>query len=238
MISEGTTDAIFSLESEDGSSLSPSPSGNGQSGPAPARASRSALPAKAPGKRTPDTCGPLFTASSPSADLQRCLASRLADLMDCSGSPEYALTWREVDMPWGPPICRLRASGRRTFGSGFGGWPTPDASAMNDGESLESFERRRTRLKQDYANGNGAGRPLGIAAQMAGWPTPMAGGGGTTESERATEALAGGHERPSEQGKYLKGWPTPMSRDGEHGGRRINDGKRGAGSTTASGARG
>ena len=53
------------------------------------------------------------------------------------------------------------------------GWPTPDASAMNDGESLESFQARQAVLKTKYANGNGAGMPIAIAAQLTGWATPQ-----------------------------------------------------------------
>jgi hypothetical protein len=74
---------------------------------------------------TNDTSGPLFTASSPSATLQRSLESRLRARMDVNGSPEYALTWSSWDMPSGPPICALRALGRRKAVSGYIGWPTP-----------------------------------------------------------------------------------------------------------------
>src|SRR5690606_5874811 len=61
-------------------------------------------------------------------DLQLSLASRLRALMGVDGSPEHDLTWSQWDMPWGPPICRLRASARRTSGNGCGGWGTPSGS--------------------------------------------------------------------------------------------------------------
>jgi hypothetical protein len=48
------------------------------------------------------------------------------------------------------------------------GWATPDANAMNDGESLESFQARQAILKAKHGNGNGAGMPLAISAQLAG----------------------------------------------------------------------
>jgi len=52
-------------------------------------------------------------------------------------------------------------------------WPTPTASLTNDGETPESFERRRRRrLQETGINGNGAGTPLTIASQM--WATPTA----------------------------------------------------------------
>src|SRR5690606_28095840 len=77
--------------------------------------------------------------SSISVGLQLSLASRLRVLMDVDGSPEYELTWSQWDMPWGPPICRLRASARRTSGNGFGGlrggWATPKASDGTGGRT-------------------------------------------------------------------------------------------------------
>ena len=47
--------------------------------------------------------------------------------LDVNGSQEYALTWKRWDMESGPPICALRASGRRTSDSGCGGWHSPQA---------------------------------------------------------------------------------------------------------------
>jgi len=52
--------------------------------------------------------------------------------MDVNGSLQFALTWKVWDMPAGPPICALRASGRRMFGLGFTGWPTPETRAYRD----------------------------------------------------------------------------------------------------------
>ena len=68
--------------------------------------------------------GPLFNLSSPSADLQWSLESKLQAAMEGNGSPLYALTWSQWDMPAGSQICRQRASARRTSGNGYGGWPT------------------------------------------------------------------------------------------------------------------
>jgi hypothetical protein len=42
--------------------------------------------------------------------------------------------------------------------------PTPAAMNPNDGESLESWEARRARVKLTAKNGNGFGKPLAIAA--------------------------------------------------------------------------
>ena len=66
-------------------------------------------------------------------------------------------------MPWGPPICRLRASGRRISGSAFGGWPTP-IDGLGKVRSLEGA------LK--IAATKGVCHDLNTMVQMAGWP-PM-----------------------------------------------------------------
>ena len=177
-----------------------------------------------------DISGPLFTASSPSADLQRSLESRLRARMGASGSPLYVLTWSEVDMPAGVPILQRRASGRRTSGKGSSGWPTPDASALNVGADLETHLKRVAKLKVKWKNGNGAGLPLGIVSQMAGWPTPKA-----QRPEQATtytrgnptlglvagwatpQASSGGPEPAGKTGRKLStlaGWATPRAADG------------------------
>jgi DNA (cytosine-5)-methyltransferase 1 len=50
--------------------------------------------------------------------------------------------------------------------------PTPTV-VMNDGESVESWSKRRDRVKATGVNGNGMGMPLPIAVQLL--PTPMVG---------------------------------------------------------------
>ncbi|WP_264446811.1 hypothetical protein [Novosphingobium sp. JCM 18896] len=54
------------------------------------------------------------------------------------------------------------------------GWPTPDASLMNDGADVEKHFARLDRMKERHGNGNGAGLTLAIATQLSGWPTPRA----------------------------------------------------------------
>lgn len=119
--------AISSLELESGAMPCDSPAGTipNMSGQDQyhvsrfrARDSKKAMPIN-------DTCGPLFTASSPSAALQWSLGNRLRANLDVNGSLEYELTWKEWDMPAGPPICALRASVRRTQGNVCIGVPTP-----------------------------------------------------------------------------------------------------------------
>jgi hypothetical protein len=109
------------------------------SGPAPARVSR--FRARESGKVMPtsDTSGPLFSASSPSASLQWFLESKLRARMAVNGSPEYELIWKMWDMPAGPPICALQASGRSTRDSDFSGAPT--CTALSPLESADPTDR-------------------------------------------------------------------------------------------------
>ena len=158
----GTINATSSQASADGVSRSGSQAGPtiGPSGPARARASLSASQAKAPEPTTPDTSGPSSLSSSASADLQRVLASKLRQRLEGIGSPLYALTWKAWDMPSGPPICALRASARRTSGSGCSGsgWGTPRCS---DGVI--------------YGSAMPPSGPMGrleLQALLVGWATP------------------------------------------------------------------
>jgi hypothetical protein len=130
-----------------------------QAGRAPAHVSRFRALDTERAMPTNDTSGPLFTALSPSARLQSSLESRLRAQMDVNGSPEYALTWKLWDMPAGPPICALRASGRRTSGNGYSGWPTPMAGtpARNGNSRAGSTDNSRRMM-----------------AILRGYPTPRA----------------------------------------------------------------
>lgn len=152
--------SISSLESEDGSLPYGSPDGPqpAKSGPAPVPVSHSRKPEKVEESPTSATSGQRCDDSSPSADLQQSLESRLRALLDVDGSPEYALTWKHWDMRSGPPICALRARARRTSDSAYSGWPTCRAT---DGENGGPNQSRH-------------GRPDGLTAvaHLAGWTTP------------------------------------------------------------------
>lgn len=171
--SEPTDSVTSSPASEDGPTPSTLPAGvSERHGQVLAHVSRFRSPESRRAISTNDISGPLFSVSSPSAGLQSSLANRLVARLGTNGSPEFALTWRSLDMPAGLPICALRVSARRTSARGSTGWPTPDASVAQDGESLSSWEARREMLKQKGINGNGCGLPLTMAAQLAGWATP------------------------------------------------------------------
>ena len=158
--SQSTLPDSTSATSSPGSVAGPLPCGGQgskalpESGPAPVRVSRFRALASDRDTPTSATFGPLFTASSPSADLQRCLASRLRARMDVNGSPEFALTWKDWDMPAGEPICALRASERRTGDKGCSGWPTPMAGNKDEAEG-----------------GNYGGQSAMKTVALCGWPT-------------------------------------------------------------------
>ena len=126
-----------------------------RSGQAHARANRSRSQGKVKGQTTSATSGPLFAASSPSANLQRALESRLRQRLDGRGSPLYALTWKHWDMLSGPRICALRASVRRTSGSDCGGWATPRANKVTDENAYtgDSFWRNASKEEREKVIG-------------------------------------------------------------------------------------
>jgi hypothetical protein len=72
---------------------------------------------------------------------------------------------------------------------------------------------RLERLKAKHYNGNGAGMPIAMAAQLAGWPTPQA----TSENalrghgQNPAKRKAGGHSVGLQDAAELAGWPTPRA---------------------------
>jgi len=130
-------------------------------GPAPVPASPSLPPVNEKEPLMPDTSGLKCAASSRSAALAFVLESKLRARMEGRGAPEYVLTWKHWDMPSGPPICALRASGRRISDNGSGGvgWPTPNHNSTGPGNQ-----------------GRKGGLNLQTAVQQVpvGWATPCA----------------------------------------------------------------
>lgn len=105
-----------------------------------ARASRGLMQARDLGPPTLAIYGPTFAESLPTETLQQSLENRLQAEMAASGSLEYELTWRQWDLPWGPPICAQRASSRRksasdSTGGGehqLSGYTTPSTRDFKD----------------------------------------------------------------------------------------------------------
>ena len=183
-----------------------------RSGPPPAHANLSARQASEAGLLTSGTSGLRHSTSSGTAGPESSWESRLRHLTDSLGSTLYSLTWKRRVTPQGRSICALRASVRRIFDSGYIGWPTPDASIAQDGETLETWETRRGTLKEKHGNGNGCGMPLTMAAALTGWPTPTAkenAGGEYSDPERAIARAMGPHANDLRDFVHLAGWQTP-----------------------------
>ena len=188
-------------------------------GPEVALASPSPKPAaSAEVSTTIVTSGPSSDVSSISAALQSFLESRLRARMDVDGSPEYALTWKTLDMPHGPPICQLRASHRRKSDSASSGpragYPTPEAGVFG-GADPEKIIQRRAKLKATGVNGNGFGLTLGQFACLVGYPTPTARDWRSDRSQLSGPELYGTKGRPLARVAIdLMGYPTPKTSDG------------------------
>ena len=189
----------FLPASADGTSLSSSPAGQaaGPSGPGAALASRSASPDEGEARPTSGTSGPSGSGSSASADLQLSLANRLQARLEGHGSTLYSLTWKVWDMPAREPICAQRASGRRTSGSGYTGWPSCQAHDAKGG-SIERTGGKRSNLADD--------------AFLSGWPTSAA-----RDWKSSASNLHGVNARPLNEVSRLAGWPTTRAADGVKG---------------------
>ena len=144
-----------------------------------------------------------------SAALQRSLESRLMTRLDTAGSTLFKLTWKRRRTPLGRSYLERAVSAARTSGSGFTSWPTPKAqwvtpSARDRKDSAGMAETgtnpdgtERSRLDQ-----------LPRQANLAVWPTPMAGSPG---SETYNEA---GNTDSSRRTVELAAWPTPNAMEG------------------------
>ena len=198
--SPDTGSAISSPASAAGLTRSGSPAGptTPKSGLAPVLVSRFRARASDAVMPTSDTSGPLFTASSPSAALQRSLENRLRARMGASGSPEFALTWKHWDMPSGLPICALRASAHRISGSGCSGWPTPNCM---DHLPSTNLEQRKTK---------GGCSNLKDTVTLAPWPTPAHRDG---EHCSGQPERTGGRRSNLTDTVTLASWATPTARD-------------------------
>ena len=135
----------------------------------------------------------------------------MGKLLDVNGSPEYELTWSSWAMPVGPPICRLRASARRTSANGFGGWPTATQS------DTRQYSEKALLSFAETGNVSGHHMDLNAAAQMAGWPTPNVPNGGRSVAHAEMRGATFYHKGKKvqlglEAMAKMAGWPTPERR--------------------------
>jgi hypothetical protein len=133
--------------------------------------------------------------------------------MAAFGSPEYATIWKHWPMASGPPICALRASGRRTSDNGFTGWPTPNTPS--GGRSMDISKMSATGMTLD---GRKHTVSLEHVARFAGWPTPQAHDvTGRSQGQKAKHGTKHGCSCLV-NAAHLAGWPTPCGQDGPNGG--------------------
>lgn len=174
MNSASTPNATFSLASAAGPSPWPLPDGRwiDPSGLAAALASLSARQVAEMGLQISGIYGPLGSTSSASASLASSLASKLQARLGTAGSTLFRQTWRAKATPAGRQYWAHIASAHRTSDSGFTSWPTPNAGPQNDTDTRWQIRREECRAR--HGNGNGFGLNLGMAAQLASWPIPVA----------------------------------------------------------------
>lgn len=201
-----TLSATSSLELESGVTpcdLQDGPMTN-PSGPDPAHANLSPRQAKERGLLMSGTYGQHSSGTSSSAALAQSLANRLHPVTDLLGSTLFRLTWKRRTTPSRRSIYALRASARRTFGSGYSSWRTPDAMQCGGAQSAQSAQKRLE-----------GGHALRLQDQVTliGWGTPSA---RDWKDGAEVEAV----EENSLLGRQVwqAGWNTPRATDGSNGG--------------------
>ena len=187
--SQDTRNAISSPGSECGHSHSDALDGQTIDlfGPAPAHANLSARQAKDLHLLTSGTYGQHGTTSLPSANLRSFLASRLQAMTATLGSTLFKLTWKQQATPLGRSFSLLRASVRRTDGTGFSSWATPCSQDGPNGGPAQGEDR------------------LPLPAALCGWQTP------TCPSRTADGHQAGNNRYVTSVTHALAPWSTPRA---------------------------
>ena len=172
----------------------------------------SARLAREQGLLTSGTFGPPSSGTSASVSLTDSLGSRLAAETGSCGSTLYALTWKMQATPAGRLFFLLRASVRRTSGTGSGGaqtgWPSPtkaNADGSQMGKEASSTGRR--------PDGSKATVSLNQVAATAGWPTPAALDGSNGRDPASSKSARGSGGVNLTTAAELAGWATPQKHD-------------------------
>jgi hypothetical protein len=120
------------------------------------------------------------------------------------GSETYSGTWPRSGMTRSGTAYALPTLARRTRGSAFSSWPTPESSDSLGGRRSKELGGKRP---------SGAKRAITLASKVALWPTPTVqdaeNNGGPSQQERNSPPL----------NAMVSARPTPRASDGEHGGR-------------------
>ena len=248
LTSQVSLSAISSPASADGPTPCDSPAGPTTvlCGRDLALASPSVLPEKAEPPPTNDICGPPSTVSSHTLALQSSLASRLHRRLDCNGSMLFKLIWKTQAMPSGLPICRLRASARRTSDKDSSGWPSPlvndakgsdytynqgrhDSISLKLGGTAKLASPWATPAARDYHSesatdtfnekrwSHSRGKPLSAQATLSTWVSPQAADSNGSGMNQHTASLC-------KQTRTVTSWPTPTSSLADKGVRSFEGG--------------
>ena len=125
---------------------------------------------------------------------------------------EWSASWPDSGMWDSGAVYELQTLEPAISASESSSWPTATAALTNDGESQESWQRRREQNRAKGINGNGMGTPLTIAAQS--WPTARAEDGESCGNHPGKlDSLTGA----------VKTWPTPRTLTGGPESRKSKD---------------
>ena len=156
--------------------------------------------------------------SSASYNLTFALANRLRVKTDSLGSTLFKLTWKERVTPAGRRIPALRASGRRTSGSGCTSWPTPNTPS--GGRSCSIDKLSATGMTPD---GRKHTVSLEHVAKFSAWPTPQ-----THDDRKRGNTEADHHHFPHDlsNAAEMATWIAPQTKDFRSGqAKRYLEGK-------------
>lgn len=180
-------------------------------------ANHSAAQAKAKEEAMIATSGPSFVGLSPSSILSESLGSKLRRRLASTGSMEYRQTWKRMATRSGRLYWAHTASGHRTSGNGYTGWPTVSTEDhKTDGPVVMG------KIEEAIAKGEPIPttcQRLRNFAQLAGWTSP-----------RSSDPKSGHNYTENMTGKSLPmdaslcGWATPRAEDSESAGMRHSRG--------------
>jgi hypothetical protein len=187
------------------------------------RASHSAQPASDSAPKTQDTSGRTSAEELTLFDLGSVSSKTSKDTLP-SGCVTFCTTWASWVTERRLAFSARLKSARRTSEKESSSWPSPNAQVSQDGESPETWLRRKEAMKAKGYNGNGCGTPLTIAVQLHGQAAPASSSSigsrqGWWGTPRATEAKLGRHYTPGMTGKDLTKdvmqWATPQAHDAQ-----------------------
>jgi hypothetical protein len=201
---KATHSAISLPGSEDGQPHFDSPDGRmtDLSGQGLPLVSLSARQAKDVGLLTSGTYGLRSSTSSNSAGQESSWVNKLRARMDSLGSTLYRLTWKERVTPAGRSISALRASVLRTSGSGFTGWPTPQAFDANGCNRSPNAMAKAMAGRAIEGRNGGPPSNLREHVMLCGWPT--------APQDLAQAAAISGPARLTASGQMLTGLDAGM----------------------------